>query len=161
MTMRGSSYRLWHKRLQGDTLTKGQITQFCNSIAAGYHGYYIGGHPTNLTPEDCRDLGDQFRTRVRAYGGYKLTPEHTQFGIDWLRKDPKRALSVGVTSDMLDTFQEFQFMGWEIAHINAFGVRANITPIYRVIAEDGETDYSWSPWQGRVYAGTYGGVGGV
>lgn len=162
-TRRGSSFRLWNARLDGDTLTRGQIRQFCNAIAPGYHGYYIGGNRTNLTPEDCRDLARKFSAHVHAYGGYKLEPEHTQFGLDWLRKDPKRAESLGITADMLDTFQGFRFVGWRIVRVNGLGLRALIVPIYRVLYGIGISsgnrpgkhshDYFWSPWTQRAYEG--------
>jgi hypothetical protein len=146
----GSSYKLWNKRLDGGVLTRGQITQFCNAIAAGYHGYYIGGHKTNLTPEECRLLGDKFRARVQAYGGYRLTPDHTEFGIEWLRRYPKRAESVGVTANTVAGFLGFRMVGWRVVRDN--GVRASIIPVYRVISRAGNVDYSWSPWIERVNA---------
>ncbi len=150
----GSSYKLWHKRLtKGDMLTRGQIIQFKNAIATGAKGFRIGGHNNNLTETECARLMDTFYDRCREIdgGGFKLTQEHTDFGLEWLRKDVKRAESIGVTTDMLDTFEEFRFVGARIVHINDWGYSTTV-PIYRVLFERGYIDYSWSPWQGKVYA---------
>jgi hypothetical protein len=146
----GSSFNLWHNRLTTqDTLTRGQIRQFCNAIAAGSYGFEIGGNKTNLTPNECAILMDVFNART---SGYKLTPEHTRFGIEWLRKDPNRALSLGITQPMLDTFQGFRFVDVRIEDVGTWASRAIILPEYRVLSPHGNVDYSWSPWTQSAYA---------
>lgn len=148
----GSSYKLWEKRLrESDTLTRGQITQFCNAIAAGAYGFIIGGHRTNLTPSECTLLIAQFIEKPRGYG---LTPEHTRFGLQWLKADPKRARECGVSQKALDTFLEFRFVDVRVDQINDYymGARATILPVYRVISDAPYVDYSWSPWQQNAYA---------
>lgn len=149
----GSSHKLWTKRLtEGDLLTRGQIGQYCHAIAAGANGYIIGGARTNLTTDECLDLSVLFLRRVQANGGFRLTREQTEFGIDWLDKDRKRALSVGITSDVIDNFREFRFVGTRLVNFTPYG-RATFVPIYRVLfGATGHVDYSWSPWQGKVYA---------
>lgn len=148
----GSSYKLWEKRLrESDTLTRGQIRQFCNAIAAGAYGFIIGGHKTNLTPHESAILMDVFAEKPRGYG---LTPEHTRFGIQWLKADRDRAARCGVTDRMIDTFLEFRFVDVKIESIRDswVGSRANILPVYRVISDAHPVDYSWSPWQQKAYA---------
>jgi hypothetical protein len=152
----GSSFKLWDKRLNGDLLSKGQITQFCNAVVAGSCGYIIGGHHTNLTGEECIYLVDKFIDRCKTLNGagYRLTKEQTDFGYEWLRAIPKRAESVGVTRDILDVFTGFRFVDWEVIRYSTWSVRAQIIPVYRVLtSNDGlSVDYSWSPWQQKAYA---------
>lgn len=143
-----SSYKLWSERLEGDTLSRGQVTQFCNAIAAGAYGFIIGGHRTNLTAEECSKLMDQFYERGE---GYKLTSEHSEFGYQWLRDSEKRARACGVSEKALDTFKEFRFVGVKIVGINDFASRATIIPVYRVLSDEPPVDYSWSAWQSRAY----------
>lgn len=148
----GSSYKLWEKRLrESDTLTRGQIRQFCNAVAAGAYGFIIGGHRTNLTPNECAQLMDTFAEKGR---GYALTKEHTKFGLEWLKADEKRALSLGITPNMVDTFIEFRFVDVRIEDIRDswVGSRANILPVYRFVSRAGIVDYYWSPWQQKAYA---------
>lgn len=146
----GSSYKLWDKRLrESDTLTRGQIRQFCNAIASGSYGFEIRGHRTNLTPTECAYLMDTFYERKN---GYKLIPEHTRFGLEWLKTDPKRALKCGVTDRMIETFKEFRFVGVRVGQISPLGHHAHMLPIYRVISDEPYVDYSWSPWQREAYA---------
>lgn len=146
----GSSYKLWEKRLRtSETLTRGQITQFCNAVAAGAYGFMIGGHHTNLTSHECALLMDVFAEKTN---GYALTPEHTRFGIQWLRSDPKRAEECGIGQRVLDTFLEFRFVDVKVDRISDWGPRATILPVYRVISDAPWVDYSWSPWQKSAYA---------
>lgn len=147
----GSSYKLWDKRLrESDTLTRGQIRQFCNAITAGALGYMIGGQRTNLTPDECVSLTQQFYERSQ---GYKLTRDHEKFGLEWLRTDTKRATSLGVTEQILDDFKEFRFVDTRVVSERNWGARAHIVPVYRVVTHSGdEVEYSWSPWQQEAYA---------
>ncbi len=149
----GSSYKLWDKRLrETDLLTRGQIGQYCRSIGAGAGGFEIGGARTNFTHDECVELARLFYDRCRAIdgGGFKLTTEHTEFGIKWLRT-AKRAESVDVTADMLDTFQGFRFTDVRIMDVNSWGW-ARVVPVYRVLSRAGTVDYFWSPWQAKAYA---------
>lgn len=149
----GTSRDLWLKRLKfKDTLSRGQCRQFGNAIVAGAAGYEIGGHKTNLTPEECTELETVFNNRcvVLSGGGYKLEPEHAAFGLEWLNRDRKRAAGLGVTADHLDTFEGFRFIGGEILDGwsgPAWYARANVVPVYRVLSRAGTVDYWWSPWQ--------------
>lgn len=143
---RGSSFKLWDKRLAGDTLTRGQIRQLCNAVAAGGLGYYIGGSTTNLTHEEARLLMDKFGARCRE-GGYGLERDHTKFGVEWLRLNGKK---VGITAEMLADFDSFRLVGVVVARSN--GIRAAIVPRYRVLFTNGSwVEYSWSPWQDKAY----------
>ncbi len=152
----GSSFKLWDNRLDYDLLSRGQIAQFCNAIVAGSLGFLIGGHHTNLTEEECAILVDKFITRCEVLngGGYRLTEEQTDFGYEWLQAIPKRAESVGVTLDILDTFTGFRFVSWRVISYSTWVCRAQIIPVYRVLtSNDGlSVDYSWSPWQQKAYA---------
>ena len=149
---RSSSFKLWDKRLRTeDVLTRGQITQFCNAIAAGAYGFVIRGYKTNLTSEECVTLLDTFDEKTE---GYELTTEHTQFGLEWLRAIPNRAESVGVTKEILETFIEFRFIDVQIDQIRDSWMGrtyANLLPVYRVMSEVGSIDYFWSPWQRGAY----------
>ena len=150
----GSSYKLWDERLDGEVLTRGQIGQWCHAVASGAMGYRIGGHHTNLTEGECADLAMKFQRRCLDLdqGGYQLTKEQTDFGYDWLRTYDKRAQSVGITQEMLDTFSGFRFVDWKCVSVSDYGYWAQIIPIYRVLYQDGDVDYSWSPWQSKAYA---------
>lgn len=146
----GSSFKLWSRRLEGTTLTRGQILQFCNAIAAGAYGFTIGGHTTNLTPHECALLMEQFGARVE---GYELTAEHERFGLAWLKANTRRAESLGISQDLLREFKAFRFVDTKIASISDWGPRAHIVPVYRVLTHTGvSVDYSWSPWQRTAYA---------
>lgn len=162
-TKRGSSYRLWNKRLDGDLLTKGQIQQWCQAIEPGAQGYMIGGAATNLTELDCVDLRAKFHERCGELdgGGYRLTPEHERIGLEWL-KSRGNAAKVGVPAEALRTFYGFRFRGGIVARVNEAGVRASFVPVYRVlyvVSDNGKNygrnefaDYSWSPWQAKAYS---------
>jgi len=147
----GSSYNLWRKRLTGsDTLTRGQIRQFCNAVVAGSRGGFIGGARTNLTHEECGELETLFDNRVVVLGGFKLERGHTEFGFEWLTRDPRRALSLGVTPEHLETFEGFRFIRGEVVSNN--GWRALVVPVYRVLSGAGTIEYWWSPWQVGAYS---------
>lgn len=143
---RGSSFKLWDQRLDGDMLTRGQIRQLCNAVAAGGFGYMIGGHHTNLTHDDARVLMDKFGARCRE-GGYKLERDHEQAGLEWLWSYGR---NVGITPTMLEDFDSFRLVGVVIAKDGP--VRAHIVPRYRVLFKNGSwVEYSWSPWQDKAY----------
>lgn len=157
----GSSFKLWSKRLtEEDTLSRGQIGQFCHAISAGARGYLMGGAHTNLTEHECSHLMDLFYDRCRELdgGGFKLTPEQTRFGVEWLNNDSKRAESVGVTPFILRRFVGFRFVETVSYSRGVYG-HASTVPVYRVLyLDDGRhsIDYSWAPWQrnwaeGNVY----------
>lgn len=150
---RSSSYKLWDKRLDGDTLTRGEIGQFCNAVAAGALGYEIGGARTKFTPEECTILFDKFTRRLGELpgGGYALTSEHTAFGLSWLRNNPRLARGVGIgdetLAEILQGFRAFRFVGVK--------VRRSIAPIWRVFYVADQrvqtVDYWASPWQQSAY----------
>lgn len=155
--VRSSSFKLWDKRLDGDTLTRGQIRQFCHAVAAGGLGYEIGGAHTNLTPEETKILLSKFTRRLGELpgGGYKLTSEHSQFGLSWLRDNPRLARGAGIgeelLAEILATFSHFLFVGTVISHEG--GGRVNILPVWRIFYGEGgeEIDYWASPWQQQAY----------
>lgn len=150
-----SSFKLWEDRLsQQETLSRGQIRQWCNAIVSGANGFRIGGARTNLTHEECAVLMDLFYARCGEIdgGGFKLTQEHTDFGLYWLRDKKARAEECGVTETMLDTFRGFRLVDYVIVSVSDYGYYAAIAPTYRVLYEGGQVDYSWSPWQTKAYA---------
>jgi hypothetical protein len=158
---RSSSYKLWEKRLRGDTLTRGQIRQFCNAIAAGGLGYEIGGQRTKFTPEETATLLSMFTGRLSEIegGGYKLTAEHTEFGLAWLRDNPRLAERAGIKretlTEILATFREFRFVWVHEARRSMGSYReATIVPVWRIFYGEEEVktvDYWAVPWQQDAY----------
>lgn len=151
----GSSFKLWNRRLDGDTLTRGQILQFCHSIAAGGMGYEIGGAKTNLTHDEASNLLAKFERRLDDNGGYRLTADHQAFGLNWLRDNPKLARAAGVPVEAVEGFLEFRWVDYVIVNENWYNGRGyvSIIPVWRVFYSPPDSneiktvDYSRADWR--------------
>lgn len=159
-----SIYRTWLRRLGSGTITQAEARQYVQAVIPLASGLPPSGRRTNLTVEEAQALGAIFRDDGLQLN---LTPEHTQKGLDWLRKygsralvqhsyldhgDPNPAPPLPFPTNLLTSFSRFTFNGCGYVRSKEFGGRQYVTdalPVWRVHFGEGTPtiDYYCGPWQ--------------
>jgi hypothetical protein len=122
-----------------------------------------------LTQSDIRSLktalgrysnlkSTEFLTMINLCDSFDITQEHSDIGIEYLRKtffkkngDPRKAAFDDLTDhdiNVLRNFKKFKFIGFHLYH-EGFDFQSNVYEIvYRVIAKNGDWfDYLAVLWQ--------------
>ena len=122
-----------------------------------------------LTQSDIRSLktalgrysnlkSTEFLTMINLCDSFDITKEHSDIGIEYLRKtffkkngDPRKAAFDDLTDhdiNVLRNFKKFKFIGFHLYH-EGFDFQSNVYEIvYRVVAKNGDWfDYLAVSWQ--------------
>ena len=122
-----------------------------------------------LTQSDIRSLkkalgrysnlkSTEFLTMINLCDSFDITEEHSDIGIEYLRKtffkkngDPRKAAYDDITDhdiNVLRNFKKFKFIGFHLYH-EGFDFQSNVYEIvYRVVAKNGDwVDYLAVSWQ--------------
>ncbi len=149
--------RTWVKRLEGDTLTRGQIMAFKNTVAPLAAGHSIWKR-TNLTEREARALRALWHRRIGLADVYRLEPAHDEFGRIWLGENWSRVWNRFNPPDDLFEFSQvatedtFRFVGLVKVWTNDYANTVGYSPIYatRYFTRNGSEHrftYHWEPWQ--------------
>ena len=77
--------------------------------------------------------------------GWKITPEQTQKGLDWLKRSNVWRHLEGNCQNIVNEFERFTFEGVRLEWV---GLRQSAELVYRVYGKSGSYfDYTASPWQ--------------
>ena len=154
-TKETNASKVWHERVApGSVLRESLIRQFCHAVMPLAFGERAGGHHTALTDGEAASIAESAEAQFRN-GGYALTQEHTDKGLEWTRRNRKLAEQAGITQQMTDGFLYYRWVGtnaiygawrstylaiWEINYLDEDGVRQT-------------HEYWWGAWQssGRGY----------
>lgn len=141
------SFKTWTNRIESGVFTKSQCNQFSSAVARIAQGMNPHGKEIVLTAEEAEKLVEAIHEH-----GVRLTDEHTQQGLDWLRKYGQKVLDL--PSDALDLFSHFSYHGG----VETYGPYDNGSlPLWRINLSDGRAiDYYNAAWQGRPGEGLHG-----
>ena len=132
-------YKKYTSLLDGDILTESEIISLKSRISH---------NPFSLTNHEVSSLRERFWDCE-----YKITPEHAQKGIDYLRLKclklngkPRKTKQVeNMPTEFFDAIQEyshFTFVGFEELDYNLYSNRSSYMPIWRIHTKSGSTfDY--------------------
>lgn len=141
VTRKSRIARVWEDRIESGVMTKSQCQQFARVVALQAAGYQPTGHRTNLTYDEALALYD----RIEERGGVRLTPEHTEQGLAWLRRFGTK--KVGLPDGILDRFSHFTYDGHAEVTVNAYGM-AWAVPFWTIHLTDGSAiEYFCNAWQ--------------
>jgi len=151
-TLTNRNKKLQRERMQLQTWTKSDILAFAKMLNSMRYS-------DQERRSDIQELHDELvKALDNMPGGYKITEEQSQFGIDWLKKlvftkrgeisKAKKVENFGEhEAAIIKNFLKFEFMGFYEASFNALG-DAHWVPVYRTIGKDGHYfDYFCAGWK--------------
>lgn len=130
--------KLQEARISSRRWTKGDILAFGKML----NSYRFS---SDKRKDDINIIACELNKTVRTNGGYSITSEQSEFGIEWLKSrilTSKGKLSKSkfaedfreCDAEVIRNFEKFGFMGF---YENENGWSSHYTPIYRTISNDG------------------------
>lgn len=140
------AFRDWSARVESGVFTRGHVRQWYNRIARTHLDLMPHGAKSALTPDEC----DELVAMLRARDGVRLTDEHTEQGLGWLKRNARRVFGPEFPLDhVTEHFSHFLYRG----EILTYGAHNNGTlPVWTIVLTNGgEIDYHNAAWQGAHY----------
>jgi hypothetical protein len=137
-----------------ENLSKARIAKQDINAISKFLGSLRYGNTTNSDKTAAQFMLDLIEEKD---GGYRLTKEQTEFGIQWLRdryikKDGRMRKALekdfmsyehDIVMDIIRNFKEFRFIGYYAEWNSFFKEYCHFVPVYRVHGKNGDSfDYS-------------------
>lgn len=160
-------YKKWVSRLATGTLTHSEVRQWSQAVVPIALGLPQRGRDTNLRQDEAADL----LHRIEYIGGVGLTDEHTEKGLQWLRRYANKTLAADhlphdgqIPPDSWDHFVRFWYEGQAVLEwrTTPYGQTFLTTavPVWAIHFDDRPTiRYYTAAWQssasGEVFRGQW------